>query len=471
MAAVLDFAFVSVDASGKPKSNDRKLIRSHCMRGKNMRIGVPRRLSTPTANSCSTQSILPLDDEQGNRHDARDEAWTAAGQITSSLSSSLALVEFAFSLDNGAKHLVFHWLSYYRETMYPIEFLIDFDSSQSEWFYWLFQDVAYLQCSFFMMSATTDMLMRTPTSPNTYSQLRKSISLLNQRLCSTYTSVALHDSTIAVVVMLTMFSCMLNDHAGARAHLSGLRQMVRLRGGLEAFKSNTKLSLKLGRVDLVYALNTGSDGVLCTRPVPYSPLYYNLSAPFSDYDTNIYYDPSKYGASDPRILTIFREMQNYSNLINHAHQTKQRRSESEYLAAIFSFQYRLLQLQDSVIDSLSECLRLAMLAFLVTTFQFPGTRARYPYLADQLKESCRVFHVKGCAELKALLRWVLVVGGISVFDVKAEAEVWMREKWRAGLDGSASWEDVRAQLRQIIWIDSLQDTEGRTVFEELSQKC
>ncbi|KAL2830526.1 hypothetical protein BDW59DRAFT_18260 [Aspergillus cavernicola] len=79
------FAFVSVDASGKPsKGTDRKLIRSHCMRGKNRRI-------------------LSWNDQQVDRHNGRDEAWTAPGQITSHLSSNLSSVNFAFELDNDSK--------------------------------------------------------------------------------------------------------------------------------------------------------------------------------------------------------------------------------------------------------------------------------------------------------------------------------------------------------------------------------
>ncbi|KAL2830525.1 hypothetical protein BDW59DRAFT_141066 [Aspergillus cavernicola] len=308
--------------------------------------------------------------------------------------------------------------------------------------------------------------MRRGISPDTSWHLQKLILILTQRLSSAEISAMIQDSTVATVVALAMFSCMINDHAGAKAHLSGLQQMVRLRGGIEGFDRNIILQLKLGRVDLVYAINTGSDGLLCTHPILYSPLFYELGT-LSSYTTT-YHDPSIYGASDIRILTIFREMQNYSCLISHAQQTQQRRPESEYLAAICSFQYRLLQLQGLVNDRISECLRLAMLAFLVTTFQFPGVRARYPYLADQLREWCHALNVKGCTKLQELMRWILIVGAISVFDLEAETEQWMGEKWRISVD--AGWEEVRMQLRQIMWIDALQDTIGQTAFIELSTR-
>ena len=59
--------------------------------------------------------------------------------------------------------------------------------------------------------------------------------------------------------------------------------------------------------------------------------------------------------------------------------------------------------------------------------------------------------------MRDLVRWMLVVGGISVFDITSEDEEWMQERWRADLD-DLNWDEAKERLRKIMWIDVLQDT-------------
>lgn len=179
-------------------------------------------------------------------------------------------------------------------------------------------------------------------------------------------------------------------------------------------------------------------------------------------------DLSVYGLSDPQLIPIFLEMRHYSSLINAAHTTRQRRSTDEYHTAVCSFQYRLLQLNGCLEDTLSECLRLTLLAFLITTFQTPGIRAKYPYLADCLRESFLAVPVPQGRGFKELMRWILIVGAVSVFDVKDEWE-WMGQRWGDAAEENMSWEEVRAGLKDIMWIDPLQDKLGRAAFEELNR--
>ena len=160
-------------------------------------------------------------------------------------------------------------------------------------------------------------------------------------------------------------------------------------------------------------------------------------------------------------------MQYYTSLMNETFRNKQRRSESEFQTAICSFQYRLLQLQATLDTVLSECLRLAMLAFLITTFQFPGVRAQYPYLADRLRECCLAIEVGAKPEQRDLMRWLLVIGAISVFDLEEDTEQWMLERWKTEV-GSVGWEEARVRLKEIMWIDALQDGIGKKAFERMN---
>lgn len=179
-------------------------------------------------------------------------------------------------------------------------------------------------------------------------------------------------------------------------------------------------------------------------------------------------DLSEYGLSDPQIVPIFVEMRHYSSLINAAHGTGQRLSTEGYHTAVCSFQYRLLQLHGCLEDTLSECVRLTLLAFLITTFQTPGIRAKYPYLADCLRKSFVAVPINEGHGFRELMRWILIVGAVSVFDI--EDERWMVQRWEDTVNGEdMTWEEARAGLRDIMWIDPLQDQLGRTAFEELNR--
>ncbi|KAL4924095.1 uncharacterized protein BDV17DRAFT_301291 [Aspergillus undulatus] len=475
------FVFVSVTGTGKPRSADSKVIRSHCMRGKNRRIGLPRRLATPGRATAvhhgnkpqASSSSLHYTDKQigyGNEEERKDQGRISKPTRLTTLRrpSDLSALEFAFEMSNENKALIIDFLQYFTSAMYPIELFLDYDVTTCDWANWLFTDTVYLQCSLFMASTMHDLTLNKSISTKTYSNLRETIIALNKRLSTSDQEVALSDSTLAVVITLTMFCCMISDHGGARAHAKGLKMMVKLRGGMQGVMRNRKLYLKLGRVDLIYALNTGSQGLLCTYPVPFTPAFHNLNILGQSNDIELFRRASIYDTIDPRILSIFREMQHYTALVNAAHATGQRRRIEEFHTAISSFQYRLLQLQGSVQDKVSECLRLALLAFLITTFQFPGMRARYPYLADCLRQACRALASLGAMTQGSteITKWILIVGGISVHDIQTED--WMREMWKAHSD-DAGWETVRAGLKHILWVDTFQDRIGKITFEDLNK--
>ncbi|KAL4940089.1 hypothetical protein BDV06DRAFT_224441 [Aspergillus oleicola] len=515
------YAFVSVNGLGKLCSTDRKLIRSHCMRGKNRTIGVPRRLPpTPLCSSSSRLSMVrcrpcsgafdhephprpPLSSKAGAEHRTHGHAKGHGAKNNPYLDhegllpndqkdlhephritnfytpSTLSLLHFAFDVSNEDKAFLLEFLHSFTKTMYPSTAFADYDITTCPWASWPFSDASYLQCMFFMASVIRDLNLKqaqtqiqsqTQSTPDgkaisakTYATLRSTIILLNARLSHPDPGIALGDSTVAVVVILTIFCCMMNDHDAARAHVAGLKMLVSLRGGMEGFAGREKLVVKLSRVDLIYALNTGTQGLLCIRPMEagYAPVPASLGSiqPLRGTICDL---------TDSRLLQIFTEMQHYTTLINTAHITRQRRTIAEYHSVVCSFQYRLLGLQECLNDELSECLRLAMLALLITTFQFPGTRARYPYLADCLRRACCGMGsgVGGC-EIRDIMGWVLIVGAMSVWDVHTERE-WMGKMWEAHVD-RMEWKDMRDKMKHIMWVDVLQDDIGHIAFQQLNR--
>lgn len=55
------------------------------------------------------------------------------------------------------------------------------------------------------------------------------------------------DSTVYIVINLILMAGILGDLPAARAHILGLRQIVRLRGGFDSLRCNPKMHFKLDR--------------------------------------------------------------------------------------------------------------------------------------------------------------------------------------------------------------------------------
>lgn len=75
----------------------------------------------------------------------------------------------------------------------------------------------------------------------------KALTILQQRLAGGDHELPTSDTTILVVVGLTMAATALGDLQTALMHLTGLRKMVDLRGGISAFTLNRKLQTKILR--------------------------------------------------------------------------------------------------------------------------------------------------------------------------------------------------------------------------------
>jgi hypothetical protein len=165
------------------------------------------------------------------------------------------------------------------------------------------------------------------------------------------------------------------------------------------------------------------------------------------------------GLVDGRLVVIFRDLRYFAGLMNAATGSNRRLRDTEFQNFICSIQYRLLQLQSTLDGTLGECLRLAMLAFLTTTFQIPGTKVQYPYLASRFRE-CYCVVEAATSQLQNLVLWLLTVAAISVYGVD---EPWLRERWQVDVP-SLVWPEARRRLQEIMWIDAIHDEPGRYAF-------
>jgi hypothetical protein len=174
------------------------------------------------------------------------------------------------------------------------------------------------------------------------------------------------------------------------------------------------------------------------------------------------------GLVDPRLLVVFRDLQYFAGLMNAAAGSNRRLRlrDTEFQNIICSTQYRLLRLQGTLDNIISECLRLAMLAFLTTTFQVPGMKFRHPYLARRFRECCRAVEA-ATPQLRDLMLWLLTIGAISVYDVVDEP--WLHERWKIDVP-DVEWPEARRRMKEIMWIDIIHDEPAKYIFKMMSRR-
>ena len=243
------------------------------------------------------------------------------------------------------------------------------------------------------------------------------------------------------------------------------------------------------RFDLAYAVSTGKQPQFFRDPISWSPIFEPLSPSssgsspsFGDADdqsssSSSSSSPSRFSPTldflhEPRIIAVFHDLLHFTLLLNASSSDPSHHlpllRDTEYQNYICSIQYRLLRLQGKLGSILDESARLAMLAFLTTTFQVAGQRAPYPHLERRFREFCRATDAEAPPDVTL---WLLIVGAMAVFHADGEDAGWMAELWRAHIPAAWGWAEAHRRLREFPWIGVLHDGLGRAVFDALSRRA
>lgn len=141
--------------------------------------------------------------------------------------------------------------------MYPANWCVESDNFNLRFFRWLFEAESYLQSILFSVSAFQDILSTGSAksitthnvainfSPRTRLYLGKTMKLLQKQIQDCH--MPLHDSTVAVVISLAMIADAVGDSTACKTHVEGLKQIVRIRGGLSSFRNNRHIQMKICR--------------------------------------------------------------------------------------------------------------------------------------------------------------------------------------------------------------------------------
>lgn len=276
-----DFAFVTVSNLGRTQPTDRSVIRSRCMIGKNRQEGsrrskqAARKAQKAAAQTASgnaglqslTHSISPIkswsrsvDDEKqqageesqapGIEEVARDDTSTLVSPVPHPPPSDMSLIRFAEELERPSQEILFRLVNFnaLKGTFYPIEHCVDLPrsaNSEALSFSWILQDKIFLHSALFYSSAVHEHVQHRQPGRMTQFHLRRTIKLLNEALSQPDSHR--NEAIFHVVLTLALMAGLWGDFGTTAIHLSGLRQIVGLRGGLRYLRSHPKLHFKLDR--------------------------------------------------------------------------------------------------------------------------------------------------------------------------------------------------------------------------------
>lgn len=246
------------------------------MRGKNTRATRTRVVPNPHSSPTTTDSVQTSDPAPTVPQSIwsplmiEDPAWSSGEDEPEGLLRLLRTpfdvfaCPFADEIDSSSREMLFecrlpltisqiesvypHFALVYaviKEAMYPIEWCVRFDASKTPWFHWLLVDPAYLHSVLFTVAMLHDWLLGSKRGKKTNYHICKSLNYLNENIASKEMAIA--DSTVATIVTMSMVAEMFGDHAASAAHIAGLRQIVKLRGGIESFRHNLQLFAKICR--------------------------------------------------------------------------------------------------------------------------------------------------------------------------------------------------------------------------------
>ncbi|KAJ3541911.1 hypothetical protein NM208_g4377 [Fusarium decemcellulare] len=466
------FVLLATDSSGRPKMSDRRLIRSHCMRGKNKRDPLNRPgpehmpLSAQLFPDPLIRRVYSAELPSDQRSRLMREAGEDGVERLPYLQPCPRAVRLAVELNSESYEIMADVFPGTLRAFSLAEFGLPCDIRSTQWRDWLLTDPAYVRSMVAVCAVVRDVLLKRQKSKSTFMYLKRAIAELNHTL--SIQSRSLVDSTVATVFALGVASAIANDQTGMLAHAAGLGEIIRLRGGMDSFRGNPQLPVVLSRVDLCLTLSTGQRHIF--RPGDpassarylISPTYnpgYPLLPPAVEQIPDV--------LQDARLVSIFCNLQFFAHRLNHATSSSDHNMlESELHAGIWTAQYQLLDLEGTIPDFMGECFRVAMLAFLTTTFSVMGMRIKYTYASNQLQNLCRAIEAS-TERLRHAVFWILMIGGMAFFD---HDETWLHDKWEwevLPLTQDLEWEEARELLQEFLWINHSNDKIGRVFYERM----
>ncbi|ETI21849.1 hypothetical protein G647_05918 [Cladophialophora carrionii CBS 160.54] len=284
------------------------------------------------------------------------------------------------------------------------------------------------------------------------------LSRLNRRLHEGKYS----DLTIGAVSCLALCENHLGNHPKWKMHAAGMSEMVRVRGGFQNVRD--VLHMKIYRADTVGAVDTLTHpnfprpvrttkslfGMLAIEP-PRTP----IEALFVDLGLT------------QTVLNALVELSHLCHALNQAAGERIPVDPMAFDEDVTCIQHDLLRSISPDQEAVERLCVITALIFIQTlTREVPFTRLCSSHVSKQLKEALPALDA-GKAPAR-LIYWMLFMGGLVSQDTSEK--IWFRKRLRDFhrlRNDLVRWENVKAELQKVFWVDALQEAFGLEVWHDI----
>ncbi|OBT73385.1 hypothetical protein VF21_07679 [Pseudogymnoascus sp. 05NY08] len=441
----------------------RKSIRSHVMKGKNARRTVHRKSRlTPTTSwlpppghKAATQRT-----SQGLRK-VEEDPTEISMRVSRNLGSVFLTFRFPIELTPHSIKVVNQFFNHIIEKLYPSHFGISPDEAKIQWLGVLLTDEGASHCSMALMEACNGFFLGGDlTSSEALYHVSQTFILIRKRLES---EEALSDTTIGIILMLILQEQVRKEDRAAEIHYEGLKKMVELRGGLGQLERNPPLLLKICKVDITYALQSGQP-MLFFRDC-FSEVQSTLKS--KGFARNRISDitPIQCEKLDPYLRDILLDALDIAAVLNDSTRDGHLGliTIQEILVSICSRLIHFRPLKSDMPLSLVEAAYHIGLVIYTMSLFLQHDRRRimdYDLVTVRLKEV-----LDSSQELDDdLAIWLMCLGGIWLADDPCRLWLAPMIKQFTNRTGIDSWPEVHDRVSKFPWINAVHEDQGRLAW-------
>ncbi|KAH8892929.1 hypothetical protein GQ53DRAFT_822433 [Thozetella sp. PMI_491] len=299
------------------------------------------------------------------------------------------------------------------------------------------------------------------SDPEIQFHLGKTLRLLQETLDKD-DKEKLSDETLLTIIFLCITAISLGDGKLARHHAGGFARLVALRGGL---KNLGPLRIQACRIDIGAAIATGLKPLFFREGLSWARSVDNKVVLAGDLGLE-----ALLSYLDSRLTNVWADLRSVCQRAEKLHENSVRFKLEEYQELLASILYRLLHL-DYKAKTPEESLRLAAATFASLLFlQHREHIFLFPrHISRRLQGAVAGFpsRYESKAPMRKLILWMHFVAALA-YGADREAVQSLLPLLKAQIQelGLSSWEDTKAILVNLLWIDFMHDALGLYLYHE-----
>ncbi|KAH7110911.1 hypothetical protein B0J11DRAFT_473782 [Dendryphion nanum] len=473
------FSFVTYTASPQnagPKI--QKFVRRRAMlhyRRQEREQKTVREVAKKSRANCPANHICPeakKDNNKAFRLYIADDSKNSALPTTTTdlLPKGITAVEpfnaFPIKIEPYMLELLSSYTTFIYENMYTLEKHVNLNPAKDYWLPMAFQDAALLHAFIFCADGHSTISQGRKEGPAAVIHLRKAIQIVNERLRAPVPSIT--DATIAVVCTFAHTEMLNGNHENWIVHMRGLKQMLRHRGGMQAFESNRLVRSKINRADLCGSIDAVQSPYFecVVSELPTMPGYHQMTTITATGFVKI----TSSIKLDEALTRILCQIQHVTSSLNMFYHHKTQIHPLSLREVITSSQYSLLsfklQQKKTVRENLvHEMLRLGLLVYLVTLLnESPSEVSLYDMLGARLKSTLIEVRRNGGLDLEFSL-WILFIAASVVKDPDTKGYFTASATEIIDELGVSCWDNIETLFKSFFWVEKIHRGTFKLIFE------